>query len=83
MGEFCLCHALVFTAQWSKKSFYQIKTLAVFQDENKSDLEHVTISETDIISKRKPMLLKLFLKRYPVCVLSFLCANLHIGRTVM
>lgn len=41
------------------------------------------LSETDIISKRKPMLLKLFLKRYPVCVLSFLCANLHIGSTVM
>lgn len=60
MGNFCLCHALVFMAQWSKNSFHQIKTLAVFQDENKSDLEHIALNETDTISKRKPILLKLF-----------------------
>lgn len=60
MGKFCPCHALVFTAQWSKKSFHQVKTLAVFQDENESDLEHVALNEKDIISKRNPMLLKLF-----------------------
>lgn len=62
MGDFCLCHALVFTAQWSKKSFHQIKTLAVFQDENKNYLEHIALSETDIFSKRNSMLLKLFKK---------------------
>lgn len=39
MGEFFLCHALVFTAQWSKKSFHQAKTLPVVQDENESDLK--------------------------------------------
>lgn len=52
------------------RSFHQITTLAVFQDENRSDLELAALSETDIISKRNPMLLKLFLKRY-------------LGRTVM
>lgn len=70
MGEFCLCHALVFTAQWSKKSFHQIKILAVFQDENKSDLEHVTFKFC-------------FFLKGMLYMLSFLCANLHIGRTVM
>lgn len=44
------------------RSFHQIKTLAVFQDENKSDLDHVALSETDIISERNPMLLKLLKK---------------------
>lgn len=82
MTEFCLCHTLLFTAQGCKKSFHQIKTLAVFQDENKSDLEHTALSETDVISKRNPMLLKLFLKSCLGCVLTFLSVNLHIGRRV-
>lgn len=52
MGDFCLCHALVFTAQWSNKSFHQIKTLAVFQDENKNYLEHIALSETYFFKKK-------------------------------
>lgn len=52
MGDFCLCHALVFTAHWSNKSFHQIKTLAVFQDESKNYLEHIALSETYFFKKK-------------------------------
>lgn len=54
-----------------EQSFYKAKTLAVFQNENKSDLEYVALIEKDVTSKRKPVLLELFLKRYLLCVFCF------------
>lgn len=54
-----------------EQSFYEVRTPAVFQNENKSDLEYIALIEKDVISKRKPVLLKLFLKRSLSCVFCF------------
>lgn len=56
------CSCLHCTAE-QEQSFYKAQTLAVFQNENKSDLEYVALIEKDVTSKRKAVLLKIFLKR--------------------